>query len=86
MELKKTVLKFKFEDEDVMLRYPTVMHVRNYSSNVKNAKDDDNKIMDIMLDFLVELGLPDKFKSELEMGHIETIMSCIMPSGAVEGK
>lgn len=88
MELKKRVLNFKFDGEDVELKYPTVVVMRDYSIEVNNAKENeqDGKIVDIMLDLLVKLGLPSKFRDELENDHVEKIMDKLMPKKDDEGK
>jgi hypothetical protein len=83
MELKKKVLQFKFEDENVELKFPTVVNMRDYGLEVENAKKEkaEHKIIDIMLDLLVKLGLPTKFRDELENDHVEMIMTSLMPKG-----
>lgn len=87
MELKRRVLQFKFEDENVELKFPTVIHMSKYAKDIKaSQKKDDGKMLDIMMDMLVTLGLPIKLKDQLEPEHVENIMAAISPKKADEGK
>lgn len=79
MELKKRVLSFKFEGKEINVKFPTVIQMRDYGIEAKKLKEGDSKFIDLMLDFLVKLGLPSELKEELEHEHVMKIMDSITP-------
>ena len=87
MELKKRVLNFKFDGEEIELRFPTVINMRDYGRDVTEAKKvDDSDVIDVMLDFLVKLGLPERMKFDLEQDHVKQIMNAVSPQDNKKGK
>jgi hypothetical protein len=71
LELKKRELQFKLDDQVYKLKFPSVSQVREYAK--KFEKEEDS--LKCIIDFLSKLGLPKEVTEDMEVNHLETIMT-----------
>jgi alcohol dehydrogenase class IV len=74
LELKSKVLKLKFNDKVCEVKHPTVKEHMAFSKEHEKAKDDVEKSIDCIFDFLVSLGLDKELKDALQMEHLNMIL------------
>ena len=72
LEFKKKKLKFKYDDEEHCIRFPSVKDLGEYQKKYKEAEDSDAP--EIVIDFLVRLGLDQGVAEVLESDHVAVIM------------
>jgi hypothetical protein len=70
LELKRSVLKIKFEGKEYELKYPTMDGLEAIQKKAKETPDD----LEPTFKFLADLGLPEKVSREMEPGHITQIL------------
>lgn len=78
MKLQKRVLALEFEGDKAEIKYPTVLEMQNYAKEVEKVKDKTEKIIDIALNFLVKLGMPENWKTQLEQDHLDQILKALI--------
>lgn len=64
-------------EEVVSLRYPKVKDQKELLKKTKALKEDDAAAADVALQFLEELGLPQKFSEELEQAQVTQIINVL---------
>jgi len=71
IEFKRRELEFKLDEVTYKLKFPTVKQTAEYAKN--HDKSDDK--FDEVLTFLEMLGLEKAISEEMEVPHLETIIS-----------
>lgn len=79
MKLEKRVLEIEYGEEKLTLKYPTVLQIKEMTKKQQKIKDPVDNV-DIILDLLVELGMPKEIATELEQRHLESIMEVLIDS------
>lgn len=77
LEFKKRQLEIDLYGEPVKLDFPTVGQYRAYEVKLKK----DGNESELMLDFIVELGMPKKSIDGLEPQHLKTIIETLVGEG-----
>ena len=74
MELKKRVLNIKFEDREIVVRFPTVSQQMEFSKRYDDAKDNPMEAVNLIIGFLCSLGMPEEVAGQLESDHLSDIL------------
>jgi hypothetical protein len=77
MEFKKSVLKFKFEEQEIRLKFPNVSQQMQFSKEYEKVKDNALQSIEVIIGFLCQLGLPEDVSGELEMDHLTQILEAL---------
>lgn len=72
LDLQKRQLKFKYDGEDQLIRYPSVKDLSEYQEKYKEAEGKNEA--GVVIEFLIDLGLNAKIANELEASHVQLIM------------
>jgi hypothetical protein len=75
LELKSKILKLKFDGIECDVKHPTVKQHMEFSKKHEKVKDNVEKSIDCIFDFLVGLGLKEDFKDFLQMDHLNMILN-----------
>jgi hypothetical protein len=73
LEFNKRELKFKYGGEEQVLRFPSVRDLSEYQKQYKKASEEEQA--EVVVHFLVKLGLKEKVAGELEAHHVEKILA-----------
>lgn len=71
MEIKRKVLKLKFDGREFEIKFPSVKQLKELQK--KDGEDD----LEMTLRFLSELGLPKEASEQMEPDHIKEIVDHI---------
>lgn len=74
IEIKPKVLQLKFNDEICEVKHPTVKQHMEFSKKHETVKDDVEKSIECIFDFLTSLGLKEELKDVLQMEHLNAIL------------
>lgn len=72
-------LKITCGDKEYFARRPTLTEAVKVGEKVSAAKDDSWQIMDIAIEFMVELGLPKEFVLGLELDSFQDVFDALVP-------
>ena len=70
LKLQTRKLESEFNDKKYMANFPSVHQLKDYS--VEYDKEEDKT--DVVINFLVKLGLPSEVVSQFEMDHLTLIL------------
>lgn len=74
----KKVLKVKFEGESFDVRFPSMLEAVELGKKTKDKTEAEQS--DVMVEFLVKLGLSKKLMGVLDPDAVNMIVENIMPS------
>lgn len=79
IELKRKRYKFKLDGQLFELKTPNIAMLKEYDKNVKKAEKEESEKtgIDVAMEFLVSLGLPESVCDTLEPEHLEVIVTNI---------
>ena len=77
MEFSRTKLKINLYGDLYEMKRPSVDESQNYARRVKDK--DDGESMELLKEFLENLGLPGKALGEMEIDHLTQLMEGLMP-------
>lgn len=79
MELKltKTKLKFDVYGDTVECVRPSLKDTLEMEQKMKECKDDSQKIVEVILDFLSKQGFSKSLLESMEMGHLMQVIEVI---------
>lgn len=78
LEFKKRKLDIDLYGEAVEMQFPTVKQYKDYQEKIKSA--DKDRDYQIMIDFMIELGLPADKIDDMEPEHLGQIMETLSGS------
>lgn len=79
LEFNKRELKFKFDGDEQKLRFPSVKDLSAYQKKYKKVGEEDSA--EVVVDFLVELGLKKEVAEMLETRQVEVILKKLTEGG-----
>jgi len=75
---KKKVFRVKFsEEESYVVRLPSITEARDFGRKASKSKDDFANI-DLMIELLVGLGLPEEKVSDLDVEQIQSLKELVL--------
>lgn len=76
LELHKKVLKVKYDGQVLELQYPKVKQVDKLQGRMKK----EGESVELILDFLEELGLKREISEDMQADHVEAIVTSLTDS------
>lgn len=76
LELKKKVLKIKYDGQEIELQYPKVRQVDMLQKRIK----EEGESVDMIIDFLEGLGLKREISEDMQADHVEAIVTSLTDS------
>ncbi len=70
LEFKRRVLKFNLDDVDYKINYPNVRQVSQFSKEYDESVDK----VDVVINFMDELGFDKEICEQMEMDHLNQIL------------
>ena len=77
LNLESRNLKFKFDEKDCSMRFPTAREWGVYQSKTSKLKGDNVSIINEGINFFIDLGLDSEVAEKLEPDHIEKIVEAL---------
>jgi len=74
VELKRRVLNIKFEDKEIVVKFPTVSQQMEFSKQYDDAKNEPMEAVNLIIGFLCSLGMPEEVAGQLESDHLSEIL------------
>jgi hypothetical protein len=72
-----TILKINYDGKAYEVRRPKFKELSDYQVRLSEAKSDDQKMMNEILDFLSGLGFPKDVALELEVDQLERLIEAV---------
>jgi hypothetical protein len=72
-----TVLKINYGGKTYEVRRPRFKELSDYQVRLSQIKDDEQKMMNEILDFLANLGFPKDVSMELEVDQMERLIESV---------
>jgi hypothetical protein len=74
MDLSSTTLSLKWNGDEYSLKHPSVRQHMAYTEQLQKKK---GKEVECLIDFLEGLGLPKQASLEMELGHLQQVVSAL---------